>query len=172
MALDVFGDGGNRHAVDPSKDPSSASAELPGGAELAGEPFLPDSGQAPSRDLAQGDGQGEAGAGRGGPSETEKSRQAVPLLLGVAMPDTLQGILGVGPAQIRLLRMTPHTGSRPSAVAKKTRPVDAGESPVISAPVDPEIRATVRQFMLLQHGSRPEPAGLTPNRGDLPPTEK
>ena len=171
---DVSDDGGDRHVHMRTTSDDSRSADLEGGATFHGEPFLPDSDQAPSRDLGrgQGDGQGQTGSGRGGPSSIEKSRQSAPLLLGTPVPDTLRGVVGPGPAQVRLLPRAPRSGLAPPAVAGTTTPIDAGEFHVPAATLPPEVRGIVKQFLISLHGGGANFLPMRSDSGASAPKEK
>lgn len=133
------------------------------------QPSLPDRTAAPSRELGiTGPESGKPGTGRGGPSPAKKSRGVASLLMGVALPDFVQGKTGPGPAAVTFeeIEPIPSPEATPSAATATLRTLD--ESPVFPLSLPWAERATVQKYLVESHSRDRVSPSADPGRGDAP----
>ncbi len=145
------------NAEDGGRDAESEEeidADKPNESEHRGgmRPVLQDRQQSPTRDLGMtGSNKGPPGNGRGGPTPPKKSRGAGSLLLGVPVPDFIQGRLLPGISRLSRQMIPPQRQPGEPAAGAETAYRTVDEPPVDRFDIPTDSRDAVERYFIRLH---------------------
>lgn len=157
LGLDGDKQQSQEHAQDGSRDAEAEddiAADKNNESEHRGglRPVLQDRAQSPSRDLGMsGSNKGPPGNGRGGPTPPKKSRGAGALLLGVPVPDFVQGRLLPGTSRLSRQTIPPQRQPGDPAAAADTANRSVNEPAVERFDAPSDSRDAVKRYFLTLH---------------------